>query len=122
VAHRTAGNGTRPGKKKERVHCQTKKELVEYLSGQTYHKIGCGYPMVKVFLVAGCSSPNWYEKHEQLQSEKRGMKPSVSDHYLLIAIRKVIAESLFHCEGYIKIWKKLAKRNISTYPTAVLTG
>lgn len=61
-----------------------------------------------VFRVAGCSISNWYEKHEQPQGETCGKKPSVSDQDLLIAIREV--KSLFHGEGYIKIWKKLAKK------------
>ena len=83
---------------------------MEYLSGLTYDKTGGGYPMVMVLRVTGCSSANWYEKHEQSQGETRGRKPSVCDQALLAAIREVIAESLFHGEGYIKVWKKLAKK------------
>ena len=79
---------------------------MEYLSGLVYEKTGGGYPMVMVLRVAECSSSNWYEKHEQLQGETRGRKPSISDQDLLVAIREVIPESLFHGEGYIKVWKK----------------
>jgi len=63
-----------------------------------------------VLRVAECSSSNWYEKQEQPQGETRGRKSSVSDQDLLVAIKGVIEESLFHGEGYIKIWKKLAKK------------
>ena len=72
---------------------------MEYLSGLTYDKTGGGYPMVMVLRVTGCSSANWYEKHEQSQGETRGRKPSISGQDLLAAIREVIAESLFHGEG-----------------------
>ena len=73
---------------------------MEYLSGLTYDKTGGGYPMVMVLRVAGCSSANWYEKHEQEQGETRGRKPSVCDQALLAAIREVIAESVTRKQKY----------------------
>ena len=70
-----------------------------------------------ILKVVGYSSSSWYTKSKCEPKQKPGPKPAISDEQVLELIKNEIEVSKFHGEGYIKIYRKLAKKgyNIAKY-------
>lgn len=78
-----------------------------------YKPTGKHYPIRLILKVVGSSSSNWYENREDAnENRRRGRKPSLSDEQLLLEVRKIIAESCFHGEGYKKVWHRLLRKGV----------
>jgi putative transposase len=67
------------------------------------------YPKRLIFKVVGYSSSTWYEKPTP-KTGKRGRKPKHSDEEVLQEIRVEIKNSKFNAEGYVKVKKRMEKR------------
>ena len=91
--------------------------MISMLIKERYPITGKPYPKRLIFKVVGYSSSTWYE-NPTLKTGKRGRKPKHSDAEVLHEIKKEIKNSMFNSEGYIKVKKRMAKREIN----ALLAG
>ena len=83
---------------------------------ERYPITGQPYPKRLIFKVVGCSS-TWYENPTP-KTGRRGRKPRHTDKEVLQGIKAEIKNSKFNAEGYIKVKKRMAKREIN----ALLAG
>ncbi len=80
------------------------------LSGEVFSVTQKPYPMRLVLKVVGYSSSTWYTKARDATKQRPGPKPAVDDDHALALIKDEIKESPFHSEGYLKIYRKLARK------------
>lgn len=90
------------------------------LSEEVYGKTGTKYPISMILRVVGCSSGNWYDKKVACEPKKRGPKPKLTDEEALVAIRTAIEESPFVSEGYIKVWVRIRRKQLTVSKDRVL--
>ncbi len=67
--------------------------------------------MQLILKVVGYSSSTWYEKPIGDKKGKPGPKPAINDKEALRLIKKDLKNSKFNGEGYLKVKKRLAKKN-----------
>ena len=81
------------------------------------------YGVVRVTAVWGLARSTYYAARHRRQNppvpQKRGPK-RLSDEELAAEIRQVIDQSVFHGEGYRKIWARLRHRDIRVWKERVL--
>lgn len=76
---------------------------------ECYSLTGKPYPKRLIFKVVGYSSSTWYE-HPTPGTGKRGRKPKHTDDKVLQEIKVEIGNSKFNAEGYMKVKKRMEKR------------
>ena len=84
---------------------------------ESYPLTGQPYPKRLIFKVVAYSSSTWYENPTP-KTGRRGRKPRHTDEEVLQGIKAEIKNSKFNAEGYIKVKKRMAKREIN----ALLVG
>lgn len=80
---------------------------------ERYSLTGKPYPKRLIFKVVGYSSSTWYE-HPTHRTGKRGRKPRHTDDKVLQEIKVEIGNSKFNAEGYMKVKKRMEKRETNT--------
>lgn len=80
---------------------------------ERYWLTGKPYPKRLIFKVVGYSSSTWYE-HPTPRTGKRGRKPRHTDDKVLQEIKVEIGNSKFNAEGYMKVKKRMEKRETNT--------
>ena len=91
--------------------------MISMLIKERYPITGQPYPKRLIFKVVGYSSSTWYENPTP-KTGRRGRKPRHTDEEVLQGIKAEIKNSKFNAEGYIKVKKRMAKREIN----ALLAG
>lgn len=79
---------------------------------ERYSLTGKTYPKRLTFRVVGYSSSTWYE-HPTARTGKRGRKPRDTDNKVLQEIKIEIGNNKFNAEGYMKVKKRMEKREIN---------
>jgi putative transposase len=81
------------------------------------------YGVARVTAVGRLARSSYYAQRQQRQNprvpDKRGPK-KLSDEELISEIRQVLAESVFHGEGYRKIWARLRHKDVRAWKDRVL--
>jgi putative transposase len=81
------------------------------------------YGVARLLAIWGLARSSFYDARQRklspLPSRKRGPK-HLSDEELVREIRLIIEESVFHGEGYRKIWARLRHKNIRVWKDRVL--
>ena len=91
--------------------------MISILIKESYPLTGQPYPKRLIFKVVAYSSSTWYENPTP-KTGRRGRKPRHTDEEVLQGINAEIKNSKFNAEGYIKVKKRMAKREIN----ALLVG
>ena len=102
--------------KKERISSKTKNGMISMLIKEHYPLTGKPYPKRLIFKVAGYSCSSWHEKPTP-GTAKRDRKPKHTDEVVLQKVQTEIKKSRFKAEGYIKVKKRMGKRNICMLST-----
>jgi putative transposase len=81
------------------------------------------YGVARVIAIWGLARSSYYAARERQQTPrppgKRGPQ-RLSDADLVTEIRQVLEESVFHAEGYRKVWARLRHKNVRVWKERVL--
>lgn len=86
--------------------------MISMLIKEHYPLTGKPYPKRLIFKVVGYSSSTWYESPTP-RTGKRGRKPKHTDEEVLREIKTEIKKSRFNAEGYMKVKKRMEKREVN---------